>query len=172
MLSYSHSDIFPDTQRYEVVDPADKIDTGDVAVSRCAGAEVQVAEPLCFHHRPDVLSARARVVCSFTTKHWATQSLWTTPPASYNSELLTVSCVFFQLTNDSTMSFGKGMRPCGVGGGPHSARLWWQCLRCGSGSWEHHASAHVSRGIVLSIHGWVERDKFVHSSWPVGHILC
>ena len=70
-----------------------------------------------------MLSVRARVVRSFTTKHWATQSLWTTPPANSNSELLTVPCGFVQLTRDSTMSFGKGMRqnmwcyPVGLGEG-------------------------------------------------------
>ena len=35
-----------------------------------------------------MLSVLARVVRSFTTKHWATQSLWTTPPANSNSDLL------------------------------------------------------------------------------------
>ena len=70
-----------------------------------------------------MLSVRARVVCSFTTKHWATQSLWTTPPANSNSELLTVPCGFVQLFRDSSMSFGKGMRhnmgfaPMGLGKG-------------------------------------------------------
>ena len=70
-----------------------------------------------------MLSVRARVVRSFTTKHWATQSLWTTPPASSNSELLTVLWGFVQLTRDSTIPFGKGMRhtmgcaPVGLGGG-------------------------------------------------------
>ena len=85
--------------------------------------EVQVAEPLRCHQRPAVLSVRARVVRSFTTKHWATQSLCTTPPANSNSELLTVPCGFVQLTRDSTMSFGKGMlhtmgcAPAGLGEG-------------------------------------------------------
>ena len=70
-----------------------------------------------------MLSVRARVVSSFTTKHWATQSLLTTPPTSSNSELLTVPCGFVQLTSDSTMFFGKGMRhtmgcaPVGLGEG-------------------------------------------------------
>ena len=70
-----------------------------------------------------MLSVRARVVRSFTKKHWASQSLWTTPPANYNSELLTFPCGFVQLTSYSTMSFGKGMRhtmgcaPVGVGEG-------------------------------------------------------
>ena len=68
-----------------------------------------------------MLSVRDKVVRSFTTKHWATQSLWTMPPANYNSELLTVPCGFFQLTRDSTMSFGKGIQhtmvcaPVGLG---------------------------------------------------------
>ena len=80
-------------------------------------------EPLCCHHRTAVLTVRARVVRSFTTKHWATQSLWTTPPASSNSEMLNVPCGFVQLTSDSTMSFGKDMRdtmgctPVGLGEG-------------------------------------------------------
>ena len=80
-------------------------------------------EPLRCHQRPAVLSVRAMVVRYFTTKHWATQSLWNTPPAHSNSESLTVPCGFFQLTRDSTMSFGKGMRhtiecsPVGLGEG-------------------------------------------------------
>ena len=84
---------------------------------------MQVAEPLHCHQRPAVLSVRARVVCYFTTKHWATQSLWTTPPDNSNSELLTVSSGVVQLTRDSSMSFGKGMRhtmgcaPVGLGEG-------------------------------------------------------
>ena len=80
-------------------------------------------ETLCCNQRPAVLSIRARVVRYFMTKHWATQSLWNTPPASSNSELLTVPCGFVQLTRDSMMSFGKGMRhtmgcaPVGLGEG-------------------------------------------------------
>ena len=78
-------------------------------------------EPLRCHQSPAVLSVRNKVVRSFTTKHWATQSLWTTTPANSNSELLTVPCRFVQLTKDSTMSFGKGIRqtmgcaPLGLG---------------------------------------------------------
>ena len=84
---------------------------------------MQVAEPLRCHHSPDVLLVRYKVVCSFATKHWATQSLWTTPPASSNSELLTVPCGFVQLTRESMMSLGKGIRhtigcaPLGFGEG-------------------------------------------------------
>ena len=36
---------------------------------------------------------------------------------------------------------------------------------------EHHATAHVSRGVVVAVHDWAERDKFIHSSGPLGHIL-
>ena len=70
-----------------------------------------------------MLLVRDKVVRSFTKKHWATQSLWTTPPANSNSELLTVPCGFFQLTRDSTMFFGKGIchtlgcAPLGLGEG-------------------------------------------------------
>ena len=71
---------------------------------------MQVPEPLRFHLSPAVLSVRDKVVRSFTTKQLATQSLWTTPPANSNSELLTVPCGFVQLTRDSTMPFGKGIR--------------------------------------------------------------
>ena len=84
---------------------------------------MQVAEPLRCHQSSAVLSVHAKVVCSFTIKYWATQSLWTTPPANSNSELLTVPCGFFQLTRDSTMSFGKGIchtmgcAPLGLGEG-------------------------------------------------------
>ena len=70
---------------------------------------MQVAEPLRCYHSHTVLSVRNKVVCSFTTKHWATQSLWTTPPDNSNSELLTVPCEFVQLPRESTMSFGKGI---------------------------------------------------------------
>ena len=91
--------------------------------NRCAGVEVQFAEPLRCHQSPAVLSVRDKLVRSFTTKHWATQSMWTMPPANSNSELLTVPCGFVQLTRDFTMSFGKGIRhtmgcaPLGLWGG-------------------------------------------------------
>ena len=90
---------------------------------KCAGAEVQVVEPLRCHQSTDVLSVRDNVVRSVTTKHCYTQSLCTTPPASSNSELLTVPCEFFQLTRESTMSLGKDIRhtmgcaPLGFGEG-------------------------------------------------------
>ena len=70
-----------------------------------------------------MFSVRDKVVRFFTTNNWATQSLCTKPPANYNSELLTVPCGFFQLTRDSTMSFGKGIchtmgcAPLGLGEG-------------------------------------------------------
>ena len=50
-------------------------------------------------------------------------ALWTTAPASYNYELLTVPCAFVQLTRESTMSLGKGIHhtmgcaPLGFGDG-------------------------------------------------------
>ena len=68
---------------------------------------MQVAEPFLCHQIPAVLSMRNKVARSFTTKHWTTQSLWTTPPASSNLELLTVPCGFVQLTRVSTISFWK-----------------------------------------------------------------
>ena len=66
---------------------------------------------------------RDKVVRSFNTKHQDTHSLWTTPPTDSNSELLTVPCGFVQLTRESNMSFGKGIRhtmgcdPLGFGEG-------------------------------------------------------
>ena len=76
---------------------------------KCAGEDMQVVEPLRYHQSPAVLSVRENVVRSVTTKYCATQSLCTTPPASSNSELLTVPCGFVQLTRESTISLGKGI---------------------------------------------------------------
>ena len=70
-----------------------------------------------------MLLVRDNMVRYFTTKHWATQSLWTTPPANSNSDLLTFPSGFVQLTRESTMSFGKdihhtiGYAPLGFGEG-------------------------------------------------------
>ena len=116
--------------------------------------EVQVTEPLRCHHRPAVLSVRARVVRSFTTKHWDTQSLWTKPPASSTSELLTVTCGFVQLTSDSTMSFGKGMRhtmgcaPVGLGEGRAS-------LGCGGNV----------RGVAVGPGSTMPLHMYTEASW-------
>ena len=116
--------------------------------------EVQVAEPLSFYQRPAMLSVRARVVCSFTTKHWDTQSLWTTPPANSNSELLTVPCGFVQLTRGSTMSFGKGMRhtmgcaPVGLGEGRAA-------LGCGRNS----------RGVAVDSGSTTPPHMYLETSW-------
>ena len=57
-----------------------------------------------------MLSVQDNVVLSVTKKNYATQSLWTTPPAISNSELLTAPCGFVQLTREYIMSLGKGIR--------------------------------------------------------------
>ena len=71
---------------------------------------MQFAEPLRYHQSTATLSVQDNVVRSVTTKHCATQSLWNTPPASSNSELLTVPRGFVQPTREYTISLGIGIR--------------------------------------------------------------
>ena len=101
-----------------------------------------------------MLSVHAKVVRSFTIKYWSTQSLWTTPPANSNSELLTAPCGFVQLTRDSIMSFGKGM--------PHTIR----CAPVGLG--EGRAALGCGgnfRGVVVGPGSTTPPHMYPEASW-------
>ena len=110
-------------------------------------------------------------------KHCATHSLWTTPHVSSNYELLTFPCGFVQLTRDSTILFWErrppyyGVSPVGVQGRLHSARLRRKYPRYGSWSCHHNAAAHVAGGILVTVHGGLERDSLLYARRAICYIL-